>query len=62
MQHLLRHLGFDLSYLFLNSFVYPIFGQYTDDLRALAQDPRSPIVAHRNQVSARRSWTVMGGW
>jgi hypothetical protein len=50
MQHLLRHLGVDRSYLFLNSFVYPIFGQYTDDLRALAQDPRSPIVSHRNQI------------
>ena len=44
MQHLLRFLGLDRSYLFLNSFVYPIFGQYTDDLRKLAQDRRSPIV------------------
>lgn len=50
MQHLLRHLGLDRSYLFLNSFVYPIFGQYTDDLRVLAQDPRSPIVAHRHRI------------
>jgi uracil-DNA glycosylase len=50
MQHLLRHLGLDRSYLFLNSFVYPIFGQYTDDLRPLAQDPRSPIVTHRNRI------------
>jgi uracil-DNA glycosylase len=50
MQHLLRHLGLDRSYLFLNSFVYPIFGQYTDDLRPLAQDPRSPIVAHRHLI------------
>ena len=50
MQHLLRHLGVDRSYLFVNSFVYPIFGQYTDDLRALAQDPRSPIVTHRHQI------------
>src|SRR6266699_3558297 len=50
MQHLLRHLGLDRSYLFLNSFVYPIFGQYTDDLRPLAQDPRSPIVAHRHRI------------
>ena len=39
MQHFLRFLGLDRSYLFLNSFVYPIFGQYTDDLRPLAQDP-----------------------
>ncbi len=50
MQHLLRFLGLDRSYLFLNSFVYPIFGQYTSDLRPLAQDPRSPIVSHRNRI------------
>lgn len=50
MQHVLRHLGLDRSYLFLNSFIYPIFGQYTQDLRPLAQDPRSPIAAHRNRV------------
>ena len=50
MQYLLRFLGLDRSYLFLNSFVYPIFGQYTADLRPLAQDPRSPIAAHRNRI------------
>jgi uracil-DNA glycosylase len=50
LQYLLRFLGFDRSYLFLNSFVYPIFGQYTQDLRPLAQDPRSPIAAHRNRI------------
>jgi uracil-DNA glycosylase len=50
MQHLLHHLGLDRSYLFLNSFVYPIFGQYTNDLRPLAQDPRSPIVVHRHRI------------
>jgi len=50
MQHLLRHLGLDRSYLFLNSFIYPIFGQYTLDLRPIAQDPRSPIVSHRHRV------------
>ena len=50
MQHFLRFLGLDRSYLFLNSFVYPIFGQYTQDLRKLAQDPRSPIVKHRNRI------------
>jgi uracil-DNA glycosylase len=50
MQHLLHHIGFDRSYLFLNSFVYPIFGQYTDELRPLAQDPRSPIVTHRHRI------------
>ena len=50
MQHMLRFLGLDRSYLFLNSFIYPIFGQYTQDLRPLAQDPRSPIAIHRNRV------------
>jgi uracil-DNA glycosylase len=50
MQHFLRHLGIDRSYLFLNSFVYPIFGQYNDQLRPLAQDPRSPIVKHRHEI------------
>jgi uracil-DNA glycosylase len=50
MQHFLRHLGLDRSYLFLNSFVYPIFGQYNDALRPLAQDPRSPIVQHRTRI------------
>lgn len=50
LQHLLRFLGIDRSYLFLNSFVYPIFGQYTPDLRPLAQDPRSPIAIHRNRI------------
>jgi uracil-DNA glycosylase len=50
MQHFLRHIGFDRSYLFLNSFVYPIFGQYTDALRPLAQDPRSPIASHRTRI------------
>ena len=50
MQHLLDHIGIAHSYLFLNTFVYPIFGQYTADLHPLAQDPRSPIVAHRHAI------------
>ena len=50
MQNMLRFIGIDRSYLFLNSFIYPIFGQYTQDLRPLAQDPRSPIAIHRNRV------------
>ena len=50
LQHFLAYLGLDRSYLFLNSFVYPIFGQYTPDLRALAQDPRSPVVDHRHRI------------
>ena len=36
MQHFLRHIGITQSYLFLNTFVYPIFGQYTGAELALA--------------------------
>ena len=50
MQHLLNHIGVTRSYLFLNTFVYPIFGQYTGTLRGLAQNPVSPSVAHRNSM------------
>src|SRR5689334_9542918 len=50
MQHLLTHLGITRSYLFMNTFVYPIFGQYSAELRPLAQDPRSPIVKHRHAL------------
>jgi uracil-DNA glycosylase len=50
MQHLLTHIGITRSYLFLNTFVYPIFGQYFDDQRVLAQHPDSPIKIHRNQI------------
>jgi uracil-DNA glycosylase len=50
MQHVLNHLGITQSYLFLNTFVYPIFGQYTAPLRGLGQDPDSPIVQHRHRI------------
>src|SRR5262245_30104550 len=50
LQWLLMFLGIDRSYLFLNTFVYPIFGQYTPELRPLAQDLRSPIAIHRNRI------------
>jgi uracil-DNA glycosylase len=50
MQHLLNHIGVTRSYLFLNTFVYPIFGQYTGTLRGMAQNPISPIVVHRNRL------------
>ena len=50
MQHVLNHLGITRSYLFLNTFVYPIFGQYNTKLRGLAQDPDSPIVQHRHTL------------
>jgi uracil-DNA glycosylase len=50
MQHLLTHLGIDRSYLFLNTFVYPIFGQYDGLLPIIAQHPASPIARHRQQL------------
>jgi uracil-DNA glycosylase len=51
MQHLLRHLGITRSYLFLNTFVYPIFGQYSGaELLWLAQNGKSPIVTHRHAI------------
>lgn len=50
MQHFLNHLGITESYLFLNTFVYPIFGQYDDDIRGLAQDASSPIARHRGEI------------
>ena len=50
MQHFLRHLGVTDSYLFLNTFVYPIFGQYDDQLRPLAQGSTSEIVKHRHAI------------
>lgn len=50
MQHVLNHLGVTRSYLFLNTFVYPIFSQYNGLLPQLAQDPRSPIARHRGEL------------
>ena len=45
MQHLLNHLGINRSYLFLNTFVYPIFGQYNGLL------PSSPSIRPRRSPS-----------
>jgi uracil-DNA glycosylase len=50
MQHFLNVLGITRSYLFLNTFVYPIFNQYDASLRWLAQHPESPLVQHRHQI------------
>lgn len=50
MQHLLNHLGINRSYLFLNTFVYPIFGQYDGLLPIMAQHPASPISQHRRKL------------
>lgn len=50
MQNLLNHLGVSESYLFTNTFVYPIFGQYGTTERLLAQHPDSPIRRHREEL------------
>jgi len=50
MQHVLHHLGITESYLFLNTFVYPIFGQYNGLLPVIAQDPASPVAIHRGRL------------
>lgn len=50
MQNFLNHIGISRSYLFLNTFVYPINGQYDGGFPKLAQDPRSPIAQHRAQI------------
>jgi uracil-DNA glycosylase len=51
MQHFLNHIGITSSYLFLNTFVYSIYGQYSSaGIRWLAQDPDSPISRHRNEL------------
>lgn len=50
LQHLLGHLGIDHSYLFLNTFVYPIFGQYNGLLPTIAQHPSSPVARHRTEL------------
>ena len=50
MQHFLNVLGITQSYLFLNTFIYPIFGQYDSTLRWVAQHPDSPIVQHRHEI------------
>ncbi len=50
MQHFLAHLGINRSYLFLNTFVYPIFGQYDGQLPIIAQHPASPIARHRKEL------------
>ena len=62
MQHLLRHLGLDRSYLFLNSFVYPIFGQYTDEPAVSGPGPalpdRHPPPPDSGQGDRRRGCTA----
>ena len=50
MQNFLRWIGISRSYLFLNTFVYPIYGQYVQDLKWLAQNDASPIAQHRHKL------------
>jgi uracil-DNA glycosylase len=50
VQHLLAHLGITRSYLFLNTFVYSIVGQFGGALERLALDPASPVARHRNRL------------
>jgi uracil-DNA glycosylase len=50
IQHLLNHIGINRAYLFLNTFVYPINGQYTGGFPTLAQHPDSPIARHRTKI------------
>jgi uracil-DNA glycosylase len=50
MQYFLKHLGITRSYLFLNTFVYPIKGQYVGAFPVLAQHEDSPIREHREEL------------
>lgn len=50
VQHLLHHLGITRSYLFLNTLVYSITGQFGGRLEDLALEPGSPIAQHRNRI------------
>ena len=50
MQYFLKHLGITESYLFLNTFVYPIKGQYVGAFPVLAQHEDSPIREHREEL------------
>lgn len=50
MQYFLNHLGICESYLFLNTFVYPIRGQYWGAFPVLAQHEDSPIRRHREEI------------
>lgn len=50
MQYFLNYIGIAESYLFLNTFIYPIVGQYTEGMASLAQDPQAPIASHRHDI------------
>ncbi len=51
MQHMLDYLGINFSYLFLNTFLYPINGQYSErKIKELAQHSASPIARQRKEI------------
>ena len=51
MQYLLDYIGIDFQYLFLNTFVYPIHGQYTErKIKILGQNLDSPMVKQRHKI------------
>lgn len=58
MQNFLNHIGVTQSYLYMNTFVYTINGQYTDQstgrtpapLFWLSQNTDSPVVQHRHAM------------
>lgn len=51
MMGFLNGLGITQSYLFMNTFVYTIHGQYEEpELKNIAQNPMSPIVIHRHEL------------
>jgi len=50
LQYFLNYIGVTESYLFLNTFVYSIKGQYSSSLQWLAQNRESPIVRHRHDI------------
>lgn len=48
VQAFLRRLGIRRDYLMVNTFLYPVFGQFMGDIRELSQDP--DILGFRNRL------------
>jgi len=48
IQAFLRRLGIRRDYLMVNTFLYPVFGQFMGDIRELSQDPE--ILGFRNRL------------
>lgn len=51
IQGFLRRIGIRRDYLMINTFLYPVFGQFVGGLRQLSQDPA--IQGYRNQLLDR---------